>query len=95
MLFDEWNISTEPLAQLAVTKMEKVANHAKLTWPVELGYAYRVEYSNNLTVWDKTLAGSLLTPTESSATQVFTDPGLVSGKRFYRIKRALVGTVGL
>ena len=95
MLFDDWNVSAEPLAQMSIGKIESVTNHATLTWSTEIGYSYRVEYSTDLTTWLKTLAGSLITPTASSLNQTFTDPGIISGKRYYRVRRALTGTSGL
>jgi hypothetical protein len=95
MLFDDWTIINEPLAQMAVSKVERVSNNIKLTFPSELGYSYRVEYSTNLSTWLKTLPNSLITPTVSSLSQVFTDTSTISGKRYYRVRRALPGTSGL
>ncbi len=93
MLFDDWTITSEPLAQMSVSKIERVSNNAKLTWATELGYSYRVEYSTNLSTWLKMLP--LITPTQSSNNQTFTDPNVISGNRYYRVRRGLTGTSGL
>ncbi len=95
MLFDDWTIINEPLAQMAVSKFERVNSNARLTWATELGYSYRVEFSTNLSSWSKTLANSLITPTASATNQTYTDPASLSGKRYYRVRRALTGTPGL
>jgi hypothetical protein len=95
MLFDDWTIASEPLGQMNVSKIERLSNNARLTWATELGYSYRVEYSTNLSTWLKNLPSSLITPIQSSSNQTFTDPNVISGNRYYRVRRAVTGTSGL
>lgn len=92
MLFDELNLTAEPLGQLELTKLETVSNKIKLTWPTEEGYSYRVQYSTNLSTWFKDLTGSLFRADTSLTNQTYTDAAAISGKRFYRISRWLNDT---
>jgi hypothetical protein len=95
MLFDDWNISMQPLQQQSIEKIELAATGIKLSWPVELGYVYRLETSTQLSPtsnWQKTLLGSLFTPTQSASNFSFIDPSPVTGRKFYRIRRGLPGS---
>lgn len=90
MFFDDWSLSATVESSPEVDVISKSAAGVSVSWLGELGYSYRVQYTNDLsTSWLDTLPNSLVTPSGSTQMLTYTDATVPAGKRFYRIKRTV------
>lgn len=94
MLFDDFTVTVQPASTPAVTSLtRKTDGTADLSWPVEPGYNYQVQYSPNLVDWFTDLPNSVKMAIPAGTEAVsFTDSTLVGtppAKRYYRLVRTV------
>ena len=87
VLFDDYSIRTDPLDPLLST-ISFSTGMPKVSWNEEAGYAYQLEYSDDLASWLTSLPDTSWSAS-SSADRSYNDPTTpLPPHRFYRVKRS-------
>ena len=92
---DNWMLVADTVVRSApsgiepfrVSSFTRSADLSTITWPVQKGFDYQVEYSDSLFSWHADLPGSSFPAVSSDQTVIFKDTTAGQTKRFYRISR--------
>lgn len=95
MLFDDWavyadtkklTITEDPFKIRSIIRQPNGKN--TISWKMQPGFNYQVQYSDNLSAWKSNLPGSLLSTEEEQITNFTDNSNTVKRTRQYRVYRS-------
>jgi hypothetical protein len=95
MLFDDWTVYADtkkltlaenPFKIRSITRQPNGKN--TISWKMQPGFNYQIEYSDDLRIWKSNLPGSLLSSDEEQITNFTDNPNSINRTRQYRVYRS-------